>query len=185
MCSGADFTDLTIISWGWFYVVHRRLWKLCVAVDDHLDVAPVPGGLKALKDWTSRCVVHRCRRRRRSWERLVGARGGQRRGRVGVGVGDRRGVRKMLRTSDDNRDVRVFLAGDQSLLSKPCVSIVGTREVSEEGRVRARRLSRELCEAGVVVVSDLARGVDTAAHTAAIGTPERDSLIPTPLNLSK
>jgi hypothetical protein len=33
------------------------------------------------------------------------------------------------------------------------VSIVGTREVTEDGRLRTRRLARELAQAGVVVVS--------------------------------
>jgi predicted phosphoribosyltransferase len=50
----------------------------------------------------------------------------------------------------------------------PAVSIVGTREVSDEGRARARRLAKELATAGIVVVSGLARGIDTAAHMGAI-----------------
>jgi len=65
-------------------------------------------------------------------------------------------------------DVRVFLAGDQSLLIRKCVSVVGTREVSEAGWLRAVRLARELADLGIVVVSGLARGVDTAALSSAI-----------------
>jgi DNA protecting protein DprA len=68
----------------------------------------------------------------------------------------------------EHPDIEVFLAGDANLLHSPCVSIVGTREVSDEGRSRARRLSRELATNGVVVVSGLAKGVDTAALSAAI-----------------
>jgi DNA processing protein len=68
----------------------------------------------------------------------------------------------------DDPDVDVFYAGDIGMLQGPAVSIVGTREVSEEGRLRARRLARELCRSGVVVVSGLARGVDTAAHLGAL-----------------
>ena len=68
----------------------------------------------------------------------------------------------------DAPDVDVFYAGRLELLKKPAVSIVGTREVTEEGRQRARRLARELARAGVLVVSGLARGVDTAAHLGAI-----------------
>jgi DNA protecting protein DprA len=68
----------------------------------------------------------------------------------------------------DDPDIDVFLAGDASLLRSPCVSIVGTREVSDEGWSRARRLSRELATKGVVVVSGLAKGVDTAALSGAI-----------------
>ncbi|MGX9980288.1 DNA-processing protein DprA [Methylobacterium fujisawaense] len=75
----------------------------------------------------------------------------------------------------------VYYAGNIELLRNKAVSIVGTREVSEEGARRAARLARELTAAGVVVVSGLAKGVDTAAlsstldvggHAAAvIGTP--------------
>lgn len=75
----------------------------------------------------------------------------------------------------------VHWAGNLSLLHSRSVSIVGTREATEAGRLRAARLARELAEAGVVVVSGLALGIDTAAlasamqhhgHVAAvIGTP--------------
>jgi DNA processing protein len=75
----------------------------------------------------------------------------------------------------------LFSAGDPALLSRPCVSIVGSRNATPDGRARAARLARELVERGVVVISGLARGIDTAAHLstlesggctiAVIGTP--------------
>jgi DNA processing protein len=65
-------------------------------------------------------------------------------------------------------EVSIHFAGDFQILKRPAVSIVGTREVSPDGFRRASRLARELVEAGVVVVSGLARGVDTAALTAAV-----------------
>ena len=65
-------------------------------------------------------------------------------------------------------DGRLWCVGDISLSHKKCVAIVGTREVSPEGAARSRRLARELAAAGVVVVSGLARGVDTEALAAAI-----------------
>lgn len=78
---------------------------------------------------------------------------------------------------------RLHLAGDLELLEKPAVAIVGTREVSEEGARRARRLARELAEAGVVVMSGLARGVDTHALTAALDAGGRVvAVIGTPLD---
>lgn len=73
-----------------------------------------------------------------------------------------------LRTSKSDSDVSIFIVGDATILHRPCVSIVGTREVSDEGYARASRLARELSKAGVTIVSGLARGVDTASHTAAI-----------------
>lgn len=48
------------------------------------------------------------------------------------------------------------------------VAVVGTRHPSDEGVRRARRLSRELGEAGVTVYSGLAAGIDTAAHLGAL-----------------
>jgi DNA processing protein len=68
----------------------------------------------------------------------------------------------------DDPDINVYYAGHLELLHRPAVSIVGTREVTDDGRLRARRLARELGEAGVLVVSGLARGVDTAAHLGAV-----------------
>ena len=73
-----------------------------------------------------------------------------------------------MRSGGKTQDVPIYAAGDISLLKEPCVSIVGTRDVSEEEAKRARRLARELCHAGVVIVSGLAKGIDTAALTAAI-----------------
>jgi DNA processing protein len=63
---------------------------------------------------------------------------------------------------------RLWCVGNSSLLRKKCVAIVGTRQVSPEGAARSRRLARELAAAGVVIVSGLAKGVDTEALTAAI-----------------
>jgi DNA processing protein len=80
-------------------------------------------------------------------------------------------------------DVRVFYAGDISLLKLRCVSIVGTREVSDDGWTRASRLAKELANAGIVIVSGLARGVDTAAMTSAIENGGRTiGVIGTPLS---
>jgi DNA processing protein len=48
------------------------------------------------------------------------------------------------------------------------VAAVGTRDPSPAGLMRAREIARMLCERGVTVLSGLARGIDTAAHTAAL-----------------
>ena len=80
-------------------------------------------------------------------------------------------------------DASLFYAGDLTVLERPAVSIVGTREVSDEGWRRARKLSRLLVEAGVTVVSGLAKGVDTAALDAALeGGGRVAAVIGTPLD---
>lgn len=63
---------------------------------------------------------------------------------------------------------QLFAAGDVSLLKRPAVAIVGSRKASPEGLKRARQLARALVEAGVVVMSGLADGIDQAAHRAAL-----------------
>jgi DNA processing protein len=54
------------------------------------------------------------------------------------------------------------------MLSGPAVAIVGTRSCSPYGAQVARRLGRELAEAGATVVSGLARGIDAEAHRGAL-----------------
>ncbi|POR42550.1 DNA processing protein DprA [Methylobacterium sp. V23] len=77
----------------------------------------------------------------------------------------------------------IYYSGDLGVLNQRAVSIVGTREVSDEGRRRARKLARELVAAGVTVVSGLAKGVDTAALSAALEVGGRTAaVIGTPLD---
>lgn len=63
----------------------------------------------------------------------------------------------------------LYVAGDEGLLRSGCrVSIVGSRRASSNSIRRARKLAKALVGRGVVVVSGLAEGIDTAAHHAAI-----------------
>jgi DNA processing protein len=62
----------------------------------------------------------------------------------------------------------LYAAGDLSLLSRPAVAIVGSRKATPEGLKRARQLARALTEAGIVIMSGLADGIDQAAHRAAL-----------------
>src|SRR5262249_18291953 len=60
--------------------------------------------------------------------------------------------------SHTEADLTLFIAGDAELLKRPCVSVIGTRDVSDEGAARARRVAKELVCRNVVVVSGLAEG---------------------------
>lgn len=62
----------------------------------------------------------------------------------------------------------LHVRGDASLLSTLSVAIVGSRRATPYGINAAQRLSKEIGSAGVTIVSGLARGVDTAAHQAAL-----------------
>ncbi len=65
----------------------------------------------------------------------------------------------------------LYAIGRVERLRLPAVAIVGSRDASRYGRDVAWRLSRELSAAGVAVVSGFARGVDAAAHEAALEGP--------------
>ncbi|HVT43088.1 MAG TPA: DNA-processing protein DprA [Thermoanaerobaculia bacterium] len=62
----------------------------------------------------------------------------------------------------------LFIRGDRSLLSRPSIAVVGSRLASAYGVNAAREISRQLTSAGVIVVSGMARGIDAAAHRAAL-----------------
>ncbi len=63
----------------------------------------------------------------------------------------------------------LFYAGNLERLQDNCVAIVGARRCTQRARDLAATLSRELCGAGLSIVSGLAYGVDEAAHAAAPG----------------
>ena len=64
----------------------------------------------------------------------------------------------------------LWTLGDAALMARPCIAVVGARIASAGGQRIARGLSQQLGEAGHVVVSGLARGIDGAAHTGALPT---------------
>ncbi|PQA85732.1 DNA-processing protein DprA [Hyphococcus luteus] len=64
----------------------------------------------------------------------------------------------------------IYLRGHASLFDKPAVAIIGARNASGVGRKIARNLAGDLGSAGYAVVSGLARGIDGAAHDAALKT---------------
>lgn len=61
-----------------------------------------------------------------------------------------------------------YYRGNLDLLNTRSISIVGAREVTSEGRLRAERLAKELGKEGFTIVSGIAKGVDTAALTSAV-----------------
>lgn len=62
----------------------------------------------------------------------------------------------------------LFAQGHPARLGRPAVAIVGSRHPTQQGVENAWAFARALSEAGVVVVSGLARGVDAAAHEGAM-----------------
>ncbi len=74
-----------------------------------------------------------------------------------------------LATIDDAPPL-LAVRGASSSLMRPMIAIVGSRNASAAGLKFAQVLARELGDAGFVVISGLARGVDQAAHRASIAS---------------
>ncbi len=68
----------------------------------------------------------------------------------------------------ENAPPLIFVLGHKSLLGKRCVALVGVRNASISGCRFAWTMAAELGEQGFLVVSGLARGIDTAAHEGAL-----------------
>jgi DNA processing protein len=62
----------------------------------------------------------------------------------------------------------LFTVGNLSVMRRPAASIVGSRDHSSYGAAVCRTLAGAAAEAGVVVISGMARGLDAVAHTAAL-----------------
>ena len=64
--------------------------------------------------------------------------------------------------------VLLYVQGNLPKSSEVCLAVIGSREASLHGLEMARVMGRDLAAAGAVVVSGLARGIDSAAHRGAL-----------------
>lgn len=114
-------------------------------------------------------------------ERLVSLIGEDRIRQVGIRVNGAGEYPAKLRDADHPVELLYYL-GDWELVETPSVAIVGTRSPSAEGAMHAGRIAHSLSRHGYTIVSGLARGIDAAAHTAAIGAGGKTiAVIGTPL----
>lgn len=109
---------------------------------------------------------------------------------IGADVLSRTGIRvhgageypKKLRDADHPIEL-LYYQGNWELVDTKSVAIVGTRAPSPEGVFNAGHIAHKLVKNGFTVVSGLAKGIDSAAHTAALRAGGNTiAVIGTPLN---
>ncbi|MER9731656.1 DNA-processing protein DprA [Mesorhizobium sp. M0217] len=85
---------------------------------------------------------------------------------VGIGEADYPPMLKNM----DNPPPLIAVKGEAAVFRLPAVAIVGARNASLAGIKMARMLAADLGRDGYVIVSGLARGIDTAAHQGSLST---------------
>ena len=86
-----------------------------------------------------------------------------------LSLADARYPRSLLQTADP--PLLVFTQGRLALMDAPAIAVVGSRNPTPQGHGNALAFAQALSEAGVTVVSGLARGIDGAAHEGALKGP--------------
>lgn len=159
----------------------------CLSPDD-----PRPAARAALRDWLAlqrhfafqpvearaaleaepdpkRALARARAPRRASLEAGVAAL--RRDGVVAVPFGSRLYPERLAQLSD--APPLLLVRGDPAALRAPAVSLVGARAATAYGRATARRFASACAEAGLLVVSGLATGIDGEAHAAALAAGGR------------
>lgn len=79
-----------------------------------------------------------------------------------VNIYDKCYPEKLKRIYD--KPIVLYVKGDKNILNNFSLAIVGCRENSEYGEIVASKISYDLAKEGIIVVSGLARGIDSIAH---------------------
>lgn len=79
-----------------------------------------------------------------------------------ITLGDDRYPERLLQSPDP--PTLLYVKGRVELLSAPSIAVVGSRHASAQGAANAEAFARSLSNAGLVIVSGLALGIDAAAH---------------------
>lgn len=72
-----------------------------------------------------------------------------------------------------DKPIILYCRGDVSLLNSECLAVVGTRKPTIYGKQVTEKLTKAVASAGVTIVSGLADGIDTVAHTSALAVNGR------------
>lgn len=83
-----------------------------------------------------------------------------------VKISDGEYPRLLKEIAEPPRELHIL--GELPAENRPKIAIVGTRKATNQGRLIAKKIAQELASSGVIVVSGLAMGIDTAAHEGAL-----------------
>lgn len=156
----------------WLYIAAsgltpRRFQKL---LDDYGDVQ---GIAQALEDGSN---MHPAARRMllsaRSPAAMEALQEAMRRHHIALVTRDDPGYPPLLRFLDD-APAALFVRGEADLSDARNFAIVGSRRCSRYGMEQAQRIAAGLAASGVTVVSGMARGIDTAAHSGCLSVKGR------------
>lgn len=142
------------------------------AAADDPDPLPPRERDEPLLAWACRCRAHRRRPHPSDHlEQLTREAGAQldrasRLGLLPIPFGDARYPPLLAAIADP--PPMLWFRGQAAACFAPTVALVGSRAATPYGLAMARRLSSDLAAAGLVIVSGLARGIDAAAHLAAV-----------------
>lgn len=67
-----------------------------------------------------------------------------------------------------NAPKKLYIEGDEKILEMPCVTVIGSRNMTDYGRDVTREIVKELVLAGICIVSGLAIGIDSVAHNCCL-----------------
>lgn len=67
-----------------------------------------------------------------------------------------------------NPPINIYLKGNVKILNEANIAIIGCREATEYGKNIAKKISNQLAQSGMNIVSGLARGIDSEAHKGTI-----------------
>ena len=83
----------------------------------------------------------------------------------------------------DNPPKQLYLEGNTKLLDIPGIAIIGSRECTKYGEKMAKKFAKELSLYGLTVISGLAKGIDSFAHSGCIeGNGNTIAVLPSGLN---
>ena len=82
-----------------------------------------------------------------------------------------------------NPPMILYYRGDIRVTEQICLAVVGSRAASVYGRNVARKLAREMAESGIVIVSGMARGIDSEAHRGALEAGKTIAILGSGLNV--